>query len=1177
LTPPARGRYAGTSEGGGVDADQSDLLEPGPRAARAAREMSAGTLEILGRHLTLALRPLGEALGDPDRFKQLMYRMGWRVTDLPPAYAALGTAIDTASTKLAALGDSPSVDDVTALIGALKDAYQAIRGISDAPGGVDAGAFLAEIGERLFELLLTDYLALAAPSAYNLLCVLNVIQLEHSARSPERASFMRATFKWSELPKIVTEPLELPGRVYGWGTPDLNVQRVVDHLAKLFFALGFPVTVEDSDDDLGRAYAAIPGAEPSPAVAKSLILPFFFGTVADVPVSAAFALRDLPASDGKLPGLVLEPQIPETLPLTLALSDTVGLRVTAGTNVASQFGILVRPGEVSVRYPFESGTTPPSAGIGVGFDFKPATPAMLFGSAGATRLELQGASVDLSATSVNGVFEAVVGGQLTGFALVLAAGESDSFIHSLLGDGETRIDAPLGVEWSSRFGVRFKGSAGFEVAVHPHLSLGPVAIDELTVRLAVPAQHPPDLLVELGATISGKLGPLQFFVKGIGLSAGTTFANGNVGPFDIQLGFKPPNGVGLAIGGGGFKGGGFLVFDSEKGEYAGGLELEFQGVVAVKAVGILNTKMPDGSPGFSLLIIISAEFTPIQLGFGFTLIGVGGLLGLNHTADYEALRAGIHDGSLNSVLFPQDIVANAPRIINDLKRAFPPLPDRFLIGPMAKLGWGTPALVSLEIGILLEIPRPAFAILGILRVTLPTQDAPILDLKVAFLGVVDFQKSQLSFDASLLDSHVVSMTLTGDMAVRVYWGDDSNLLLTVGGFHPAYTPPPMGLPALQRLAIDIFPGTPKIRAESYFAVTSNTVQFGARVEVSAGASVFNIYGFMAYDVLIQRHPFHFIAEFTAMLAVRSGSSTLFGVKVDAMLEGPSPWHVKGTGSFEIGFVLTITISVHFDVTLGDLLSLILPAAKVFPLLTAALEDAGNWRAVLPLGSSLSVSLRELSASGDALVLHPFGTLEISQKVVPLNLPIDRFGAQKPDDGKLFRISDVIVGSGPATTDSAKEQFAPAQFLEMSDAEKLSRKSFEKYDSGVRVGAGDRPRADYFTELDVAYEVIYVPEKKKPVHFRLGQFLFDSFVKGSAVAQSDLSFEKKSPSGLGTDKVAVAQEKFAVATTDDLTLHAEGMVFDSDAEAHAALRQAVTLNPALTDELQVVPTYQLSQP
>ena len=82
---------------------------------------------------------------------------------------------------------------------------------------------------------------------------------------------------------------------------------------------------------------------------------------------------------------------------------------------------------------------------------------------------------------------------------------------------------------------------------------------------------------------------------------------------------------------------------------------------------------------------------------------------------------------------------------------------------------------------------------------------------------------------------MLSFTLTGDMAVRIYWGDNANFLLTVGGFHPAFSPPPMGLGTLRRLAIVLFSGNPDLRAEAYFAVTSNTVQFGAQDRAAAPA------------------------------------------------------------------------------------------------------------------------------------------------------------------------------------------------------------------------------------------------------------------------------------------------------------------------------------------------------
>ena len=465
-----------------------------------------GTLELLGRHLALALQPLREAVSDKERFRALLYQLGWNAADLPPQYAALGTAVDDVSAKLAALGDPPTVEQVTDLLTSIRNAYDAIRGISVAPPGVDAATFLAEIGDRLFELLLTDYLAAALPAAHSLLQALNVVQVEPVAATADRPSFVRVRFRWDQIGKIVTEPGQLPALVYGWGTPSLDADRIVHHLSGLLFSLGFPARVSPPSDGLTREYLDLEGETPTPGSAPSLIIPFFYVSIADRDLEAAFVVRELPAAGDKLPGLVLEPQIPPEFPLTLKLADTIALRVTAGTNAASQAGILIRPGEISVKYPFEPGTTPPSAGIGVGFDFKPAEPALLFGSGDATRLQFQGGSFDLAARSVNGVFEVVGGGQLSGLALILAAGEGDSFLKSLLGDGATRIDMPLGVEWSSRFGVRFKGSAAFEVAVHPHLAIGPVSIDEVTVRLAVPPQNPPDVTLELGAGISGSSG-----------------------------------------------------------------------------------------------------------------------------------------------------------------------------------------------------------------------------------------------------------------------------------------------------------------------------------------------------------------------------------------------------------------------------------------------------------------------------------------------------------------------------------------------------------------------------------------------------------------------------------------------------------------------------------------------
>ena len=216
----------------------------------------------------------------------------------------------------------------------------------------------------------------------------------------------------------------------------------------------------------------------------------------------------------------------------------------------------------------------------------------------------------------------------------------------------------------------------------------------------------------------------------------------------------------------------------------------------MSAIGLINTKMPDGSPGFSLLIIITADFgAGIQLGFGFTLNAVGGLLGLNRAMLFQPLMDGVRTGAIDSVMFPQDVVANAPRIISDLRAIFPPQQGTFLIGPMAKLGWGEPTLVSLSLGRHHRDPArrhrdPRRAAAGAAR----RRRSPSSCCRSTSPGALEFDKQRLYFFASLFDSHILFITIEGEMGLLFAWGDDANFVVTVGGFHPQFNPPPLPFP-----------------------------------------------------------------------------------------------------------------------------------------------------------------------------------------------------------------------------------------------------------------------------------------------------------------------------------------------------------------------------------------------
>src|SRR6185436_3446700 len=132
-------------------------------------------------------------------------------------------------------------------------------------------------------------------------------------------------------------------------------------------------------------------------------------------------------------------------------------------------------------------------------------------------------------------------------------------------------------------------------------------------------------------------GPVAVTVQGLGgfVSAGfPAERNGNLGPVQISAGLRAPTGLGISVNSGPVHGGGFISFEPDLGRYSGALELSIYDV-SVKAFGLIETKVPGVS--FSFVVVISTEFTAIQLGFGFTLNGVGGLVGINRTVDSTAL------------------------------------------------------------------------------------------------------------------------------------------------------------------------------------------------------------------------------------------------------------------------------------------------------------------------------------------------------------------------------------------------------------------------------------------------------------------------------------------------------------------------------------------------------------
>lgn len=1146
------------------------------------------TITLIAEEIGGALTPLSEALKDPARFKVFMRDLGWDISVIPQPIKDLAAPLGRVADVLA----DGAVDkaDVPVLLNAVRATAQAIEEIKNKPAAsfpasVNAAQFKNEFPSQLIAFLVIDYLMSRRPLAGNILRALGVIRFEDLPAAAGRPAYTRRDIAWNDLANVFDDPFVVMKSAYNWGGSNFRADELVANAARLFGAWGMPYVVDTLDPEL-QSFLTDGATNLTPIHNFALRLILLGGTSFGVgsETEAGLALFTLPETASDKPGFSILPYARGTFAQEITLTENLSLVFEGGFDFAGGVALIVRPGKqvqllIDIIPSVGAGTAPPSSG-GVALALvaraSEGGKLVIVGQAGGSRFEAGGVSVKGGArVDSTGKKDLFAEFELKDAALVIkpAAGDADSFLNSLLPAGGFTLEFGLVVGLSTAQGFYFGGSGGLEINLPTHLQVGPVEITS-TVLAVRPSGG--TLPVEFGATVRGDLGVLKAVVENIGLRAVFSFPGkgGNLGPVNLALAFKPPNGVGLFIDAGIVKGGGFLSFDEGRSEYAGALELVFSGFLTLKAIGLITTRMPDGSPGFSLLIIITAEFgTGVQLGFGFTLLAVGGLVGLNRTMRLEPLMEGVRTGAVNSIMFPQDVIANAPRIISDLRAIFPPQPGTFLIGPMAKLGWGTPTLISLSLGVIIEIPGN-IAILGVLRMALPAEQAAVLILQVNFVGAIEFDKKRVYFFAALFDSRILYLSISGELGVLAAFGDDANFVVSVGGFHPRFTPPPLPFPSPRRISIDLV-NTPiqKVRVEGYFALTTNTAQFGARAELFYGLDELNVQGHIGFDALFQFSPFYFIIEVSASFSVSVFGIGLFSVGIRLSLEGPTKWRARGTGSISLLF---FDISVDFDVTWGESRDTTLPPIAVMPLVKAEFEKAANWTAQLPAGNNLLVSLRKLPPEESALVLHPVGSLRVSQKAVPLELGLDKVGNQKPSDVK--RLTIAVSTGGLAKRDDAFEQFAPAQFQNIKDAEKLTRPAYGHERAGLELSAaGQQLASSRMVKRVVRYEQIIIDTNFKRFVRRFKLFipsLFAFFMGGGSVGKCELSKTQKKLLEPFADKVAVKADSYSVALqSNNKAFAAESVSFASEASARDYLARKVAVDPNLSGALHVIPEYE----
>ncbi|HEY6978900.1 MAG TPA: hypothetical protein VH396_21535, partial [Chitinophagaceae bacterium] len=287
---------------------------------------------------------LAEIQNDLSEAKAFINLMGW---ELPPGLDDVGLAtlgLGDFVQKLDAVAGAPnevwedeiamltriaelavSVNNLVTTIVALADDLP--EKLSAFPDYVDKTQIHKELPRRLFDFLLTNYLARTSPISYAVLHLINIIDYPHFDADHEnfQVEHIRATVNYHHFKTLFSDPSKLAEEAYGWNTPGFDPEVLLQRVQLLFQALGLRGRIQPLDS---RAEQVFTKQTVTDGVPMPQLISFLFeerGAIAGIRVGLSiFGARATSAggSDGGI-GMVpiIRGQVQGSIPL-FRFSDT---------------------------------------------------------------------------------------------------------------------------------------------------------------------------------------------------------------------------------------------------------------------------------------------------------------------------------------------------------------------------------------------------------------------------------------------------------------------------------------------------------------------------------------------------------------------------------------------------------------------------------------------------------------------------------------------------------------------------------------------------------------------------------------------------------------------------------------------------------------------------------------
>ena len=1100
-----------------------------------------------------AVLRLGQLLARDQAIAAIAQRLGWQLDTVPPSISALGASLRTIEPALEAIvADPESPTTWLALIEAVARGAQAIAALGTVDFGATLGSlgFASEFPTQLLHWAVIEHLSRTQPRLLGVLRAAGIVVAQQVDPGAGRVPYRDERFARPDFATVLASPSSLLRAAWAWGEASFDGTRFLEEIGSAFrrfgVTSGFQIVPASAPESSGQDV----GSSRWHLINRLLV----GGNAAG---GYELGLRWLVFDQAGLPALAVIPYVEGTLDATVAFGD-LQLAFTGMATAGDQIALVIAPTSIDLISDFRSGgATAPNAALAVAFGpagmVAPTTRAI----GDAAELTTKGWTLQVKATASPSGADVALEFGLPGATLGIATGGSGLLGGAGLGDRAT-IPMALTVGASYRRGV-YLGAGGLSSVPVPAVSIGPVSLRDGSVALA---GVPQGFAATLTTNAVIGLGPVTITLLGLGAALTARFpgAGGNLGPLDVGADAIAPTGGAVAVDTSILTGGGAIDHVAGR-DYRGALAFDLLGV-KLTALGLL-----DDSPEHrgSFVAVVSAQFQPIQLGLGFTLNGVGGLVAINRRVDTDALRAALRGPGISDIFFATDPIAQAGRLLGDLGAYFPAANGRYVFGPAVKLGWGTPTIVEAELAVLLEMPSPVrLVLLGSVHTKLPTKDHPLVVLQVDVVGELDITEKRLAIDASLRDSSVVGFPITGDFALRAAWGDQKALVLSVGGFHSQFRAPP-GFPTLRRVRIPIgADDDPRLDIQGFLALTSNTAQVGAQIDLYASAGPLNIKGNVGFEALFQFSPFSFQVDLSAGVSLRRGSTTLASVQLDGTLTGPTPWHIAGEACLSLWFV---DLCVPFSASFGAGAAVQLPPTAIWPIVQPVLQDPASWAAELPAARAVTIAppVDATAAEAAAARIEPTAALTVRQNIVPLDRTVTRFAQGAPSDVTQLTVTGATLGGSDASRTPVSDWFAPAQFEDLTDDDRLSRDGFELMHAGVSLGSGASASGSELT-IPVEYETITIAPASPSGGGRFRPSLLAQLLS-SQLGSIERSPQLVTPGGL-------PEEHFAIASAEDLTIRADLVAPGPRGLAELALLAHLAAHPEDAGRIVVVPTHEI---